>query len=158
MSDRGRQAALALVAGVLFGVGLVLSGMTQPSKVLAFLDVTGDWDPSLLLVMGSAVPVFALGYRWASRRSRPLFAERFALPTKKDLDPRLISGAALFGIGWGIAGYCPGPALTSLARGGAGALVFTLTMLAGIGLGVWLDARPSRRPSAPAFDRAAPEH
>jgi uncharacterized protein len=148
VSDRRRQTALALAAGALFGVGLVLSGMTQPSKVLAFLDVTGDWDPSLLLVMGSAVPVFALSYRWSSKRSRPLFAERFALPTKSALDPRLISGAALFGIGWGIAGYCPGPALTSVTRGGSGAVVFTLTMLAGIGLGVWLDARPLDRPAS----------
>lgn len=158
MSTRTRQAALALVAGVLFGAGLVLSGMTQPSKVLAFLDVTGDWDPSLLLVMGSAVPVFALAYRGCRTRSQPLFAERFALPTKTDLEPRLIAGAALFGVGWGLGGYCPGPALTSLARGGNGALVFTLTMLAGIGLGVWLDARPKRRHTAPALDRPASEH
>lgn len=158
MSARTRQAALALVAGLVFGVGLVLSGLTQPSKVLAFLDVTGDWDPSLLVVMGSAMPVFALAYRWSQKRSRPLFAERFALPTKKDLEPRLIAGAALFGVGWGLGGYCPGPALTSLTRGGAGAVVFTLAMLAGIGLGVWLDGRASRRPNAPAFDRPASEH
>ncbi len=158
MSVRARQTALALASGILFGVGLVLSGMTQPSKVLGFLDVTGRWDPSLLVVMGSAVPVVALGYRWSARRSRPLFAAHFALPTKKDLEPRLIAGAALFGVGWGLAGYCPGPALTSLTRGGAGALVFSVTMVAGIGLGVWLDARPSRRRTAPAFDRPASEH
>jgi uncharacterized membrane protein YedE/YeeE len=157
VSNRARQAVLALAAGLLFGVGLVLSGMTQPSKVLAFLDVTGDWDASLLVVMAGAVTVFALAHRWSAQRSRPLLAERFVLPTKNDIDPRLISGAALFGIGWGIAGYCPGPALTSLARGGAGAVVFTLTMLVGIALGVWLDARPSRNPTSPAFDRPASE-
>jgi uncharacterized protein len=158
VSTRGQQTLLGLFTGVIFGTGLVLSGMTQPSKVLAFLDVTGDWDPSLLLVMGSAVPVFALAYRASAKRQRPLFAERFALPAKKNIEPRLIAGAALFGVGWGLAGYCPGPALTSLVQGGAGALVFTLTMVAGIGLGSWLDARRSRRLTAPALDRPASEH
>jgi uncharacterized membrane protein YedE/YeeE len=148
---------LALAAGALFGVGLVISGMTQPTKVIGFLDVAGRWDPSLLCVMAGAVGVFTLAFRWSGQRRAPFFAERFRPPAQRAIDARLIAGAALFGVGWGIGGYCPGPAVTSLGSGGVGTLAFVLAMLGGIGLGVWLDARQSRRPSASALDRTASE-
>jgi len=103
----------AFVAGLLFAVGLGVSGMTQHAKVFRFLDVTGDWDPSLALVMVGAIAVHAATLRLILGRERPLFASRFALPTRTDLEPRLVAGAAVFGVGWGIAGYCPGPAVTA---------------------------------------------
>jgi uncharacterized membrane protein YedE/YeeE len=131
------QIAAALVSGSIFGVGLALAGMTNPAKVLSFLDFTGGWDPTLALVMGSALAVNAIGYALTRRRARPLFAERFALPTRADLDARLISGAALFGVGWGLVGLCPGPALASLARGEPEVLGFVAAMAAGM-----LAARP----------------
>jgi uncharacterized protein len=128
---------VALAVGVVFGAGLLLSGMTQPAKVLAFLDWTGAWDPSLMFVMGSAIPVYAIGYRLALRRTRPLLAGAFVLPTRSALDARLLGGAALFGIGWGISGYCPGPAIVSLASGASDVMVFVATTA----LGMWLAAR-----------------
>ena len=91
--------------------------MVNPAKVLGFLDVTGQWDPSLILVMGGGVAVFAAGFLLVKRTARPVFAAKFEIPTRRDIDPRLVAGAVLFGIGWGLAGFCPGPALTSLAFG-----------------------------------------
>ena len=122
----------ALVAGLIFGLGLIISGMANPAKVLNFLDVFGTWDPSLAFVMGGAIAVTLPGYRVLHGRSQPMFAEKFSWPTRTDLDPRLIGGAALFGIGWGLIGFCPGPALTALTVGHASTLVFVPAMLAGM--------------------------
>jgi hypothetical protein len=122
----------ALLAGLLFGAGLGISGMTQPDKVIGFLDVTGPWDASLGLVMVGAIGVHSLLYRLIRRRTSPLFDTVFHVPTRTELDPRLIAGAALFGVGWGLGGYCPGPALVSLATGQTGALVFVATMVVGM--------------------------
>ncbi|MCW4152736.1 YeeE/YedE family protein [Halomonas sp. 18H] len=108
------KSLMAYLAGLLFGLGLAISGMTDPARVLGFLDVLGDWDPTLMFVLGGAVVTNFIGYRLVWRRSHPLLAARFQLPTRQDLDARLLSGAALFGIGWGLSGYCPGPALASL--------------------------------------------
>ncbi|HZY33614.1 MAG TPA: DUF6691 family protein, partial [Rhodanobacter sp.] len=105
------RAWIAFAAGLLFGLGLSLGGMTQPAVVLGFLDIFGAWDPRLVFVMAGAVLTTAVGYRLVLRRPRPLLAERFQWPTSRRIDVRLVGGAALFGIGWGIAGYCPGPAL-----------------------------------------------
>lgn len=121
---------VALAAGTLFGVGLVLGGMTLPEKVKGFLDFGGAWDPTLLFVMGGAVGVHALVYRLVRRRATPLFSDRFRLPTRKDIDSRLVLGAAIFGVGWGVGGYCPGPAVTSLVSGQAAVLAFVVSMMA----------------------------
>jgi uncharacterized membrane protein YedE/YeeE len=126
------RAWLAFGAGLLFAVGLGVSGMTHPSKVLGFLDVAGAWDPSLLLVMGGALSVNLLLFPRILRRARPVLDERFHVPQKRTIDARLLGGAAIFGVGWGLAGYCPGPALVSLATGAAPALVFALAMVAGM--------------------------
>ena len=116
------------IAGALFGIGLLISKMTNPSKVLAFLDIFGDWDPSLAFVMGGALLVTLVGYRLVLRRTAPIYAPKFRLPTRSDIDGRLVSGAALFGIGWSLAGLCPGPALASLAFGGASVVTFVVAM------------------------------
>ncbi|MEE4300157.1 MAG: DUF6691 family protein [Pseudomonadales bacterium] len=135
MTDQ-RAALAALLAGVLFGIGLAVSQMVDPEKVLAFLDVAavadGAWDPSLVLVLCAAVGTNLVGYRLVLRRPAPRFAERFFLPTRSDVDPRLVGGSALFGIGWGLAGYCPGPALAALSHGSLDALWFTGAMLVGM--------------------------
>jgi hypothetical protein len=131
------RAWIAFAAGLLFGLGLSLGGMTQPAVVLGFLDIFGAWDPRLVFVMAGAVLTTAIGYRLVLRRSRPLLAERFQWPTSRRIDVRLIGGAALFGIGWGIAGYCPGPALASLGAGAPALLVLVACMIAGW----WLAAR-----------------
>jgi uncharacterized membrane protein YedE/YeeE len=112
--------------------------MTNPAKVQNFLDFLGTWDPSLALVMGGALAVSALGYRIARRRGSPLLATRFSIPTRRELDPELLSGAALFGVGWGIGGFCPGPALAGLLQGAAGVYVFVAAMLGGIALHRWV--------------------
>lgn len=124
----------ALAAGILFGVGLAVSQMVNPAKVLAFLDVAGRWDPSLALVMGGALAVTFVGYRMVLGRERPVYADRFQLPTARDVDARLLAGAGIFGVGWGLVGYCPGPALASLAFARMESLLFILAMLAGAAL------------------------
>lgn len=118
--------------GLLFGVGLIVSGMGNPAKVLNFLDLFGTFDPSLAFVMGGAVVVAFVGYRLVLARPAPLLAERFQVPTRTDIDVRLILGPALFGIGWGLGGFCPGPAFTALGLGAPGTLVFVPAMLAGM--------------------------
>ena len=128
---------IALLAGLMFGLGLSLGGMTQPAVVLGFLDLFGAWDPRLVFVMGGAVLTTAIGYRLVFRRGRPLFESDFQLPMTKRFDARLIVGSALFGTGWGIAGYCPGPALASLGGGAPSLLVLVATMVAGW----WLAAK-----------------
>jgi len=139
------KAAMALMAGLLFGIGLSVGGMTQPAVVLGFLDLFGAWNPRLIFVMAGAVLTTAIGYRWATRNQRPWLAASFNLPTAHQIDRRLVAGAALFGIGWGIAGYCPGPALASLGSGVGSAGLLVATMV----LGWWLAAKlPSNANSA----------
>ena len=121
-------------AGLLFASGLALSGMTHPAKVLAFLDVTGAWDPRLAFVMGGAVLVYFAADRWARRRRRPLFAAAFPPPPSSRIDARLLGGAAIFGVGWGLSGFCPGPAIVSVGAGVSAALWFVPAMLAGMAL------------------------
>ncbi len=128
------RSAVAALWGMVFGVGLAISGMTHPAKVLAFLDVFGHWDPTLALVMGAALTVSVPAFAYARHRERAWLADSFALPTRQDLDASLLGGAALFGIGWGLIGLCPGPALANLARGSTEILLFIAAMLAGIAI------------------------
>lgn len=132
----GRNLA-ALASGLVFGLGLAVAGMIDPRKVLAFLDVAGQWDPSLSLVLGSAVVVTFAGYRLALSRRAPVLDWRFHLPAKAKIDVPLITGAVLFGIGWGISGYCPGPAIASMAFANPEALVFLPALAAGSLLRRW---------------------
>lgn len=120
-----------LLAGALFGLGLAIAQMTNPLKVQNFLDVAGDWDPSLAFVMGAAVTITLLAFRLVLRRERPLLGGRFHLPVLTAVDRRLVTGAALFGIGWGLTGYCPGPALATLLSGNSEVLLFVPAMLLG---------------------------
>jgi len=137
----------AYLAGLIFGVGLALAGMVDPAKVIGFLDLFGTWDPSLAFVMGGAIMVHFVLFRLITKRASPLFDARFQLPTRTDLDPKLLGGAALFGIGWGLAGFCPGPALTSLGAGSVSAVVFVATMT----LGMWVQHRTAT--SSPVLSR-----
>lgn len=123
---------VALAAGLLFGLGLTVSQMINPAKVIAFLDITGDWDPSLAFVMAGAISIAAIGLAFGKRRQAPVCAPEFVEPTKKAVDGRLVLGAVLFGTGWGLVGYCPGPALASLAFGGVSTAVFLVSMLIGM--------------------------
>lgn len=123
-----------LVSGTLFGAGLTLSGMTDPARVRGFLDLLGNWDPTLAFVMGGAVLVMAVAWRIRARMAQPVFGEKFSLPDRSDIDPRLLAGSALFGIGWGIAGLCPGPAIASLALSPVAVLPFVAAMLAGMAM------------------------
>jgi hypothetical protein len=125
---------VAFVTGLVFGLGLLLSGMADPAKVLGFLDLAGAWDPSLMFVMGGAVGVGTVAFAAARRRTRSLLGEPMHLPTKTPIDRRLIAGALLFGAGWGLAGFCPGPAVVALGLGEAKAVVFVAAMLVGMGL------------------------
>ncbi len=138
------QVIVALLSGLLFAVGLAISGMTDPAKVIAFLDVTGQrvpWDPSLALVMAGAIASYASAYWWSKRALRkPLLAPSFAELNQGGLDRRLLGGAAIFGVGWGLAGYCPGPAIVSLATGSSTALAFCAAMAAGF----WVTRRAER--------------
>ena len=127
----GRNIA-ALLAGLIFGLGLTISEMVNPAKVLAFLDLFGNWDPSLAFVMGGALIVTAIGYRLAWTQEKPTFAERFQVPGNRQIDTRLAIGAVLFGIGWGLVGLCPGPAISALSFGGAPIFVFLAAMGAGM--------------------------
>jgi uncharacterized membrane protein YedE/YeeE len=122
---------ISLAAGFVFGLGLVISGMSNPAKVIGFLDVAGGWDPTLLLVMGGALATTVPAFRLLESRPRPLFAERFEFPARNELDSRLIAGAALFGLGWGMAGFCPGPAITALATARLDVMLFVAAMIAG---------------------------
>jgi uncharacterized membrane protein YedE/YeeE len=127
------SSVMAAVAGALFGAGLLLSGMTQPAKVVAFLDVAHGWDPSLGFVMGGAVAVYATAFAWIGRRRQgPWFGGMFHLPTRRDIDAPLVVGAAVFGLGWGLGGYCPGPGLVSAAGGSTTAIAFVAAMLVGM--------------------------
>lgn len=135
-----KKNAAAFVAGLLFAIGLALAGMTQPSKVIGFLDFFGDWDPSLAFVMVGAIGVHFVFLRFLLKRRSPLFAEAFRVPTRRDLTPQLVGGAALFGIGWGLGGFCPGPGIASIGTFGAHALLFTGTMALGMLVHRWIGA------------------
>lgn len=132
MSRPVADAGLSFLAGVIFAVGLVVGGMTQPGKVVAFLDVFGDWDPSLAFVLGGAVVAHTLGYAVQRRWSAPLGGGRWMVPRRTDVDARLLVGAALFGAGWGLVGYCPGPALVSIPVASADILWFAAAMVCGM--------------------------
>ena len=136
--------------GLLFGVGLLLSGMTDPGKVIGFLDLTGAWDPSLALVMGGAILVGVFAFGVARQRTTSFLGNPIRLPTSRDIDTRLVAGSLLFGVGWGLAGFCPGPALVSLGAGQPKAVVFVLAMLVGMILFELADSRGRRRGAAGA--------
>ena len=139
-----------LLCGLIFGAGLLISGMVQPAKVLAFLDVLGAWDPSLAVVMAAALAVSVPGFRLAGHRARPWLAERFFWPGISGIDQPLLTGAALFGIGWGLVGLCPGPALESLATLSPGIIVFVAAMAVGMfAHDTWQRASQQAQPAAP---------
>jgi uncharacterized membrane protein YedE/YeeE len=144
-----RRLVFAFLAGALFVAGLVLGGMTQPRKVRGFLDVTGPWDASLAFVMLGAVGVYALLYRRSLRRTEPWCGGQFARPAQRGIDLTLLLGAALFGVGWGLVGLCPGPAVAALATGNGRVIVFVAAML----LGMWLVERGRRRVASSAEPR-----
>jgi uncharacterized protein len=126
--------AWSFLAGLVFAVGLGLAGMTQPSKIIGFLDFAGHWDPTLLFVMGGAVSVFFVAARSSRRLARPFLADRFPDPPSSGVDVRLVAGAAIFGVGWGLSGFCPGPAIVVIGGGGGAAIGFVGAMIAGMGL------------------------
>lgn len=140
---------MALLAGLLFGLGLILSGMTDPAKVLGFLDLSGNWDPSLAFVMGGALLVGSLVFPFATKRPKSILGEALRLPTATRIDRRLVLGGLTFGVGWGLAGYCPGPALASLAQGGTKPLLFFIAMLAGMALFELLESIKSKSANKP---------
>jgi uncharacterized membrane protein YedE/YeeE len=127
-----RNFVVNLGLGLIFGVGLVISGMSDPAKVLNFLDLFGTWDPSLAFVMGGAVVVAFFGYRFVLKRPAPIAGGSFHLPTRSDIDGRVIAGPAIFGLGWGLSGFCPGPAITALPLGAAGTYAFVPAMIVGM--------------------------
>jgi uncharacterized membrane protein YedE/YeeE len=127
-----QRTLVALACGLVFGAGLAISGMTNPARVLGFLDVAGAWDPTLVFVMGGGLAVTAVGYAWARRNSAPWLGGRFGWPTRAGVDARLVGGAVLFGIGWGLVGLCPGPALANLARGSARVTIFVAAMVVAV--------------------------
>lgn len=145
---------IALISGLLFGLGLTISRMIDPAKVIDFLNVTGRWDPSLLLVLITAVAVATIGFRLARNRFAPLCAASFSGPTEKRLDARLALGSVLFGIGWGLVGYCPGPALASLSLAHAPSVLFVASMLAGMLTFSLVDRRSVGRGNADEPDRS----
>jgi uncharacterized protein len=139
----------SLLAGLVFGIGLILSGMADPGKVLGFLDLTGLWDPSLALVMVGAIAVGLLAFAVAKRRTKSLLGLDLKLPTARHIDRRLVGGSLLFGVGWGVAGFCPGPALAALGMGELKAAVFVAAMLVGMGLFEFIEQRARvRQPRA----------
>ena len=140
----------ALAAGLVFGWGLIVSRMFSPAKVLGFLDVGGAWDPSLAVVMGGAIPVAAIGFALAGRRQRTLLGEPLQLPTARVIDGRLVLGSLAFGVGWGLAGFCPGPAWVAAGTLAPRALVFLAAMLVGMGLFEWLEHLRTSAASAAA--------
>jgi uncharacterized membrane protein YedE/YeeE len=135
----------ALLAGLVFGLGLIVSGMANPAKVLGFLDLAGTWDPSLAFVMAGAIAVGAFAFAVARKRTRSLLGLEMKMPTSTQLDRRLVVGSLVFGVGWGIAGFCPGPALVALGAGEGKAIVFVLAMLAGMGVFELMDRRGAAR-------------
>lgn len=155
-----RANVAAFLAGLVFVLGLGVAGMTDPTKVLAFLDVGGKFDPSLMAVMAGGVAVGLVGFRLALRRPRPVLADRFQLPQQTRIDGNLVVGSILFGIGWGLSGYCPGPALASVVTGAPGALLFVGSMLVGMAAFGWYRARSAERAPVsepdPVLERVSP--
>ena len=137
----------SLLAGLVFGLGLIVSGMANPAKVLGFLDLGGAWDPSLALVMAGAVGVGTVAFAFTRRRTLSLLGSKMTLPTSRRIDRPLVVGSLLFGIGWGVAGFCPGPGLVGVGMGEVKAIIFVAAMLAGMGLFEWLE---HRKPAVPA--------
>ena len=135
------QTLASFLCGLVFGSGLLVSGMTQPQKVLGFLDVLGRWDPTLAFVMASALAVSGVGYAVARRYAGPVLAAQYLWPTRTDIDRRLVFGSVLFGIGWGMVGLCPGPALENLASLSPGVFVFVLAMISGMVAQDWFQSR-----------------
>jgi uncharacterized membrane protein YedE/YeeE len=156
-TSSGPRALVALAAGAVFGMGLAVAQMIDPRKVLGFLDIAGAWDASLLFVLGGAVVVAAIGFHFVLRRPAPLFDDHFHVSALKAIDARLLGGAAIFGIGWGLGGYCPGPAIASLGFGNAEVLWFLPAMLVGAGLQRWQAWRrePAQEASRPATSAAS---
>ena len=144
------QIVIALATGLLFGLGLILSGMTDPSKVIGFLDLTGRWDPSLAFVMGGAILVGVVAFRFARGREKSLLGDSMRLPTARQVDRRLVLGSLAFGAGWGLAGYCPGPALVAVAQGGTQPLIFVVAMLGGMAFYEIQDRWATALPKKPA--------
>jgi hypothetical protein len=144
------QIVFAFAAGLVFGIGLIVSGMSDPAKVLGFLDLAGEWDPSLAFVMGGAVLVGLAAFRIAGKRQRTLLGGALHLPTATRIDRRLVLGGLTFGVGWGLAGYCPGPALASLASGRSEPLIFSAAMLAGMAIFELLERLQATRVKQPA--------
>ena len=142
----------SFIVGLVFGIGLILAGMTDPSKVIGFLDVAGLWDPSLAFVMGGAILVGVVAFRFARRRTAAFLGGAMRLPARDDIDRRLVLGSLAFGVGWGMAGFCPGPALTALGTGNGKAVIFVLAMIAGMALFELAD----RLLHAPRRERAHP--
>jgi uncharacterized membrane protein YedE/YeeE len=138
---------MALLAGLLFGLGLILSGMTDPSKVLGFLDLAGNWDPSLAFVMCGAVLVASLAFPFVVKRPTSILGDAMRLPTATQIDRHLVLGGLTFGAGWGLAGYCPGPALASLAQGGTKPLLFYIAMLGGMAVFELFERMKTRLPT-----------
>jgi len=148
---------LQFIVGLIFGFGLIVSGMSNPAKVLNFLDFaairTGTWDASLAFVMAGAIAVTFTGFKLVLERSQPVFGERFHLPARGDIDARVVAGPAIFGIGWGLAGFCPGPAITALGLGTKTAAIFVVAMLAGMWLARFIASRPSMSRMVTPADR-----
>ena len=134
-------AVTALIAGLVFGLGLIVSGMVNPAKVLGFLDLGGRWDPSLAFVMAGAITVGAIAFALARRRTLSVLGAEMKLPSARHIDRRLVLGSLLFGIGWGVAGFCPGPGLVALGMGEIKAVVFVASMLVGMGIFEWAERR-----------------
>jgi len=132
---------IALISGIIFGLGLSLSQMINPEKVISFLDVSGDWDPSLAFVMMGALAVTFISFKWILKRSEPIFENGFHLSKRSEIDKALLGGAAIFGIGWGMSGFCPGPAVASLGLGSIEAVVMVLSIYAGFFCQKWLGSR-----------------
>lgn len=145
----------AFIGGVVFAVGLGISGMTMPSKIVGFLDFTGAWDASLAFVMVGAIVVYTIVFRLAIRRPAPVFAAGFGIPKRSAIDPPLLAGAALFGIGWGLGGFCPGPAIVSLAWTAAPVVIFVVAMCAGMYLHALIGSATSLRVTSGAQTPAA---
>lgn len=133
------KALSAFIAGIIFSLGLTIAGMTNPENIINFLNITGDWDPGLMFVLIAATVVTGIGYRLVWKRTAPLFETGFSVPTSRIIDKRLLAGAAIFGIGWGLVGLCPGPAFSSVLTGGSGVWFFLAAMVAGM----WLQRRVS---------------
>ncbi|MCI2398125.1 DUF6691 family protein [Aliiroseovarius subalbicans] len=139
------QLIFIYAAGLIFGLGISMSGMGNPAKVINFFDVFGPWDPSLAFVMGGAVIVTFFGYRAVLKQPKPMFEPTFSVPTSKVIDARLVGGSALFGVGWGISGFCPGASIPMLGSGNSSVLIFTASLIAGIFAARWMMAVTQKR-------------